>query len=50
MLGEQLPGDVGDRLDQADRLLEQASTAIDGALVGYAVVIADAPSPGRSVR
>ncbi len=46
MLGDQLPVDVRDRLDQADRLLEQASTAIGNSLIGYAVVIAQAPSSG----
>ena len=48
MLGDQLPADMHDRLDQADRLLEQTSTAIGSALIGYAVVIAEAPSSGSA--
>jgi arsenite methyltransferase len=47
MLRTHLPAEVRDRLDQADRLLEQAGVAIDRGLVGYAVVIAEAP-PARS--
>ncbi len=48
MIDDQLPDDVRDRLDQADRLLEQASIAIDSGLVGYAVVVAEAPASGSA--
>ena len=44
MHGDGLPADVRDRLDQADRLVEQAAAAIDGGLVGYAILIAQAPA------
>ncbi len=48
MLGSQLPAEVRDRLDQADRLIDQATCAVDSALIGYAIVIAEAPPAGHA--